>query len=96
MNLRHTMDAADNTLAKMRLALDHHAIVSVTDRHGVITQVNDRFCDISGYARHELIGRTHGLLKSGRHDEALYQDLWRTIACGQIWHGVICNRRKNG
>lgn len=96
MTFSQTMDTADSTLAKMRLALDQHAIVSVTDRHGVITQANERFCAISGYARHELIGRTHAILKSGRHDETLYRDLWRTIACGQVWHGVICNRRKNG
>ncbi len=96
MNLHPTMEAADSTLAKMRLALDHHAIVSVTDRHGVITQANDRFCAISGYEREELIGRTHGILKSGRHGETLYRELWRTIASGQVWHGVICNRRKNG
>lgn len=96
MNPHPAMEAADSTLAKMRLALDHHAIVSVTDRHGVITQANDRFCAISGYERDELIGRTHGILKSGRHGETLYRDLWRTIASGQVWHGVICNRRKNG
>jgi PAS domain S-box-containing protein len=82
--------------SKASLALDHHAIVSITDHRGVITHVNDRFCEISGYARDELIGQRHSLLKSGRHQASLYQDLWRTISRGQVWHGVICNRRKNG
>jgi PAS domain S-box-containing protein len=77
-------------------ALDQHAIVSVTDRFGRITSVNDRFCAISGYPRDELLGRTHSIVKSGRHDDGLYRDLWRTISSGAVWHGVICNRRKNG
>lgn len=83
-------------LAKTIMALDHHAIVSIADRQGVITHVNDRFCAISGYERDELIGQRHSILKSGRHDAALYKDLWTTITAGRVWQGVICNRRKNG
>lgn len=90
------VDAAMVMSASMRGALDHHAILSVTDRDGVITDANERFCAVSGYAREELIGRKHSLLKSGRHGDDLYRDLWRTISSGQVWHGVFCNRRKNG
>jgi len=91
-----TLGRALSELNRTHLALDHHAIVSITDPQGVITSVNDRFCAISGYARDELIGHTHSLLKSGRHDDALYRDLWSTIQRGEVWHGVICNRRKGG
>ena len=81
---------------RVQLALDRHAIVSVADRNGAITHVNDTFCEISGYARDELIGQNHRIVRSDFHPPAFYRDLWKTIARGEIWKGEICNRRKDG
>jgi PAS domain S-box-containing protein len=86
---------ARNSL-RMQYTLDHHAIVSMTDVTGRITFANDRFCEISGYTREELIGRNHRILKSGEHPEELYREMWHTVAKGRIWHGDICNRAKDG
>ncbi len=83
-------------LAQLKLALDKHAILSVTDAQGVILEVNDKFCKLSGYTRDELLGQNHRLLKSGKHASGFYSDLWQTISSGKIWQGVICNRAKNG
>ncbi|KUJ72783.1 ATP-binding protein [Thiomicrospira sp. WB1] len=77
-------------------ALNHHAIVSVTDRAGRITQVNDRFCQISGYRRDELLGRTHRMIKSDRHPPAFFQSLWQTISSARVWQGEVCNLSKQG
>ncbi|MCE8018722.1 PAS domain S-box protein [Halomonas sp. MCCC 1A11036] len=80
----------------LHAAADHHAIISMTDIAGRITYVNDKFCTLSGYRREELLGATHGLIKSGRHSREFYADLWRTIRGGDTWRGEVCNRKKNG
>jgi len=78
------------------LSMDQHNIVSVTDTDGVITQVNQRFCDVSGYSEGELIGQTHRLLNSGFHPNSFYLEMWNKITHGDIWQGNLCNRKKNG
>ncbi|MEJ5211212.1 MAG: PAS domain S-box protein [Burkholderiales bacterium] len=82
--------------ANFRFALDQHAILSITDAKGVILDVNAKFETISGYRRDELIGQTHRLLKSGRHPDSFYAEMWQTISAGRVWQGVLCNRRKDG
>ncbi|MCX7627584.1 MAG: PAS domain S-box protein [Methylophilaceae bacterium] len=77
-------------------AIDQHAIVSVADRGGTITYVNQKFCEISGYSRDELLGQNHRIVKSGHHPPEFYADMWRTISSGRTWQGIICNRKKNG
>jgi two-component system, sensor histidine kinase and response regulator len=76
--------------------LNSHAIVSVTDKHGNITYINDQFCEITGYKKDEIIGRNHRQMKSDQHSSEFYSDLWQTISSGQIWSGKICNYKKNG
>ncbi|MDP1524375.1 MAG: response regulator [Rhodocyclaceae bacterium] len=83
-------------LEQLRQAVDEHAIVSVADAKGKIVHVNDRFCAISGYTREELLGQNHRMVKSGLHEAAFYNDLWSSIVSGRVWHGEVCNRRKNG
>ncbi|WP_026331508.1 PAS domain S-box protein [Thioalkalivibrio sp. ALE11] len=78
------------------MALDQHAIVSIADVAGNIIYVNDKFCEISGYQRAELIGQNHRMLKTQEHSPAFYEAMWETISSGQDWHGEICNRAKDG
>ena len=83
-------------LEAYRQVVDQHAIVAITDRRGIIQSVNDRFCEVSGFARSELIGRTHRLVNSGHHSREFWQAMWSTIAAGKVWHGEICNRARDG
>ena len=77
-------------------ALTFFSIISVTDKKGIIKDVNDKFCEISGYSRDELIGSKHNIINSGYHDNNFFKDLWRTIYAGKTWQGEIKNKTKNG
>lgn len=77
-------------------ALSNSAIVSETDAIGNITYVNDKFVEISGYSKEELIGQNHRMLKSGGHTKLFYANLWSTISRGKVWRGVIKNMAKDG
>lgn len=101
--LARTLDAMavkmaerDHVLAQHLRAFNEHAIVSAADMAGNIVYANDRFCEISQYAREEVIGKTHRLINSGFHPPEFFSMMWETITQGQVWHGNIRNRRKDG
>jgi len=77
-------------------AIDDACIVAVTDKHGTITYVNKKFCEISKYQEEELLGQNHRMLKSGYHSSAFYIGLWKTISAGHTWKGEIKNKAKDG
>lgn len=76
--------------------LDHFALISETDTRGIITYANPRFCEVSGYELHELLGRPHNIVRHPDMPKELFRELWATIKAGKIWQGEIKNRRKDG
>lgn len=81
------------------LAACLHAAASavvVTDRSGIIRWANPAFTQLTGYSLDEAVGQTLRILSSGKHDKAFYQRIWETILAGQVWHGELINRRKDG
>jgi diguanylate cyclase (GGDEF)-like protein/PAS domain S-box-containing protein len=87
---------ADVELRIAAKAFDSQVAMLVSDANGVILRVNQAFTQSTGYSAEEAIGRKTAMLKSGRHDQAFYQALWKTLQEKHYWQGVIWNRRKNG
>lgn len=83
-------------LQNLKKAIGEAAIVSVANLMGKITYANDRFIEISGYSKEELIHQNHRVVKSDVHDADFFKDMWKTISSGKVWRGEICNRTKQG
>lgn len=78
-------DLTNKTSAELSAYIDaigQLAMISITDLSGCITQVNQKFCEISGYSQKELIGKNHQILNSSHHPEPFFNDVWETISHG--------------
>ncbi|MGM0369504.1 MAG: chemotaxis protein CheB [Bacillota bacterium] len=71
-------------------------LIVFTDLQGQIEYVNNKFSQITGYQKEEVLGESTSILKSGEMEEELYQELWETITAGEKWSGQLYNRTKHG
>ncbi|MFZ1548180.1 MAG: response regulator [Candidatus Nitrotoga sp.] len=92
----NTIQQALLDLEQQKFVLDQHSIVSICNLKGEITYANDRFLEISGYSREELLGQNHSILNSGYHSKAFFKDMYKTISQGKVWQNELCNRTKDG
>ncbi|MHB1176558.1 MAG: diguanylate cyclase domain-containing protein [Sulfuriferula sp.] len=70
--------------------------VVITNTEGVIVYVNAAFEALSGYRKEEAIGRTHAILKTGKHDDKFYAHMWEVLLTNAVFRGQFINRHKNG
>ena len=77
-------------------AIDKHLLASVTDPDGMIVAVSPAFCELSGYASSELIGRNHNLLRHPGIEDDRYARLWSSLLADGCWRGELKNRTKSG
>lgn len=97
--VRERTKKLEQNIARLRSyknAMDVNNIVSVSDVHGQITYVNENFCKVTGYSPHEVIGKSHRILRHPETDTSVFADLWQTIQSKKVWKGTFKNRKKNG
>lgn len=98
----YLVDTTESQAQRERLKLSDKVFSStqegimVTDARGLIIEVNEAFSQITGYAKHEVLGRNPSFLRSGRQSSDFYRQMWNDLETRGRWQGEIWNRRKDG
>lgn len=98
----HLAQAKDQLMAASQesrlaaVAFETHDSIVITDKYGKILRVNKSFTKLTGYAPEDVIGKTPRVLRSGRHDDEFYREMWRAIGMEGYWEGEVWNKRKDG
>lgn len=94
--LKSKVDEKTEELSHLLKSFDKNVIASKTDKNGIITYVSEAFCEISGYKKEELIGKTHNIVRHPDMPTELFEEIWNTIKDKKTWRGEIKNRKKSG
>ncbi len=101
-NQRLTAEIAERKSVEDQLRMKAAALeaaansIVITDVTGKIFWVNSAFTQLTGYSGKEALGQNPRMLNSGKQDRSFYAHLWQTITSGEVWHGEVTNRRKDG
>jgi PAS domain S-box-containing protein len=96
IKLEKSLMAINLEMEQYEYALDASSIVAITDRKGIITYANNKFCEISKYSRKELIGQKLTIVDSGYHSKEFFEDIRHEVSNGDVWIGGIKNKAKDG
>jgi PAS domain S-box-containing protein len=94
-------DITERKQAEEQLQLQNTALntaangIAITNRDGEILWVNRAFFDLTQYDAAEAVGQNPRIMKSGKQDQAFYEQMWQTILRGEVWRGELINRRKD-
>ena len=88
-NQKEKMEQSDKFLSTA-------AIISITDKYGKITFVNEKFEQVSGWKLEEVIGKDHSIVNSGTQPDGYWGKMYETVLNGEIWNDVVTNKAKDG
>jgi PAS domain S-box-containing protein len=94
--IQEDMERQQREMMAQNNIINSTAIVSKTDLQGNITFVNDEFEKWAKYAKHEVMGQNHRILRHPAMPDEAFEDMWRTISSGKIWRGEVLNLAKDG
>ena len=94
--LKTLVEKKTREMSRLLNKFDENVIASKTDINGKITYVSQAFCDICEYSKEELLGNAHGIIRDPEMQNEIFNDLWKTIENGDVWHGKVKNIKKNG
>ena len=89
------LNTSINDLQQFINAMNQSAIISKTDVDGLITYVNSKFCEVTGYKEDELLGKTHSMLRDPDINDDFYKSMWQTLTSKNIFHATFRNIKKN-
>ena len=88
-NQKEKMEQSDKFLSTA-------AIISIADKYGKITFVNEKFEEVSGWKLEEVIGKDHSIVNSGTQPDGYWGKMYQTVLNGGIWNDVVTNKAKDG
>jgi PAS domain S-box-containing protein len=94
--LTKSLEDNNEKLVNTSNVLDKYVVISQADKDGIITDVSSAFCELSGYTKDELIGKSHKIISNKDTTKDIYDDMWETITGGYEWYSEIKNRKKDG
>ncbi|PLX96947.1 MAG: hypothetical protein C0620_01660 [Desulfuromonas sp.] len=86
----------DSLLQQYKNIVDLSASIVMINRQGLITYVNDRFCDLSNYKRQALLGQPYNKVWHPDMPEGFFRDFWKTVTKQKVWQGIMKNRQPDG
>lgn len=98
-NLNRTLRLRNKAEKKVNDLMDiinKNVNISVTDTKGIITDVNEPFCKLSGYTKKELIGKSHSIVRHPDVAKETFKEMWNNLSNGIRWEGELKNIKKNG
>jgi PAS domain S-box-containing protein len=94
--IRESLNIKAKQLDEADKFIDKAAIVSVTDRKGRITYVNEKFEKVSGWKLEEVLGKDHSIVNSGTQPDGYWSKMYETVLKGEIWNDIVTNKTKEG
>lgn len=96
LSLKRELQEQKILLEQYKHIVDLSNHITITDKRGIITYVNNKFCALSGYTKEQLLGKPHSIVRHPDMPQNFYKNLWETILTKKVWQGLIKNQSKNG